>query len=172
MKKILLKEMEANKNRSQMVGLDLNALPDECNDAVTWTDVHCSALEDSVSLEDVTISKKHRRASCPAPLDVSELRRSSRRTRFQGFKATFVADRPRRRPLVKPRHSPSTVAGPHLPLVAPPTTGPFAPAPPPLSTSIPVLEHISVSHCSISASERSNKCLVQAPSTDDDGNST
>ncbi|KAM3300325.1 hypothetical protein ACQJBY_041377 [Aegilops geniculata] len=164
--------MEAKKNKYQMAGLDLNALPDECSDAVTWTDVHCSALEDSVSLEDVTISKKHRRASCPAPLDVSELRRSSRRTRFQGFKTTFVANRPRRRSLVKPRHSSSTVAGPHLPPAAPPTAGPSAPALPPSFTSILVLEHIGVSHCSISAAERSNKCLVQAPSTDDGGNST
>ncbi|XP_044377576.1 uncharacterized protein [Triticum aestivum] len=164
--------MEANKNKSQMAGLDLNALPDECTDAVTWTDVHCSALEDNVSLEDVIISKKPCRASCPAPLDVSELRRSSRRTRFQGFKSPSVVDHPRRRPLVKPHHSPSAAAGPHLPLAAPRTASPSAPAPPPPSTTIPLLQHIGVSYCSISASERSDECLVQAPSTDDDGNPT
>lgn len=62
-------------------------------------------IEEEVGMMlDTATSRKCRRYE--TPLDISEVRRSSRSTRFQGFKAPSMADKKKKQSLVKPRKTP------------------------------------------------------------------
>ena len=88
------------------------------------------------------------------------LRRSTRSTKYDGFKVPSVADTPIRKSKVKPRIVPSASAA----TISDNIEDTTATAPPP-PTPIQVIQHIGTTLCAIPASELSEEALLSDKET-------
>lgn len=113
-------------------------------------------LQDAMELDTAT-SRKRRRPS--APLDVSQVRRSVRATRYQSFKAPSMADSKKKISRVKPRCTPEVMMLEAQDPIS--SLSNETEVPPP--TSIPMIQSMGTKLCGIPAEELTEDLLLADP---------
>lgn len=106
---------------------------------------------------DTFINRKKRRMN--TPLEVSEVRRSVRATRYQGFKAPSMADNKKKPSYVKPRHTPDILEMQQLQSFE--ETLDTRQIPPP--TLIETLQYLGTTTCAVPQEELTKEKLLATP---------